>query len=109
MTSTPFPRRKSHISGHECVLGDEFTGNSIDEVIVTVDRINKRDREGNRLNFLSFYMRDIDQHTQPIYLSDDAPAEVAQTFLYRLIGIGIGDVVDTRMSHSYGANAALVM
>jgi hypothetical protein len=31
------------------VLGDEFTGKSIDEVIETVDRINRRDREGNRL------------------------------------------------------------
>jgi hypothetical protein len=31
------------------VLGDEFTGDSIDEVVETVDRINKEDREGNRL------------------------------------------------------------
>jgi len=31
------------------VLGDEFTGRSIDEVVDTVDRINKEDREGNRL------------------------------------------------------------
>jgi hypothetical protein len=31
------------------VLGDEFTGKSIDGVIETVDRINKKDREGNRL------------------------------------------------------------
>ena len=31
------------------VLGDEFTGKSIDNVVDTVDRINKEDREGNRL------------------------------------------------------------
>jgi hypothetical protein len=31
------------------VFGDEFTGDSIDEVINTVDRINERDKDGNRL------------------------------------------------------------
>ena len=31
------------------VFGDEFTGDSIDRVIQTVDRINKRDKDGNRL------------------------------------------------------------
>ena len=31
------------------VLGDEFTGKSIDDVVETVDRINREDREGNRL------------------------------------------------------------
>ena len=31
------------------VFGDEFTGDSIDEVVETVDRINRRDRDGNRL------------------------------------------------------------
>src|SRR5690606_4733626 len=31
------------------VLGDEFTGRSIQEVVDTVDRINPRDAEGNRL------------------------------------------------------------
>lgn len=31
------------------VFGDEFTGDSIDDVLDTVDRINERDREGNRL------------------------------------------------------------
>jgi hypothetical protein len=30
------------------VLGDEFTGDSIDEVVKTVDRINKKDAQGNR-------------------------------------------------------------
>jgi len=30
------------------VLGDEFTGDSIDEVVKTVDRINTRDAQGNR-------------------------------------------------------------
>jgi hypothetical protein len=31
------------------VLGDEFTGKSIDDVVETVDRINREDREGNRV------------------------------------------------------------
>jgi hypothetical protein len=31
------------------VFGDEFTGDSIDQVVRTVDRINKKDAEGNRL------------------------------------------------------------
>ncbi len=31
------------------VFGDEFTGKSIDNVVRTVDRINKEDAEGNRL------------------------------------------------------------
>jgi hypothetical protein len=31
------------------VFGDEFTGDSIEEVRETVDRINRRDAEGNRL------------------------------------------------------------
>ncbi len=31
------------------VFGDEFTGDSIDRVVDTVDRINKRDKDGNRL------------------------------------------------------------
>jgi hypothetical protein len=31
------------------VFGDEFTGDSIDDVVKTVDRLNKRDAEGNRL------------------------------------------------------------
>jgi hypothetical protein len=31
------------------VFGDEFTGRSIEEVIETVDRINKEDAQGNRL------------------------------------------------------------
>jgi hypothetical protein len=31
------------------VFGDEFTGRSIDDVIETVDRINKEDADGNRL------------------------------------------------------------
>jgi len=31
------------------VFGDEFTGQSIDKVVSTVDRINKQDAEGNRL------------------------------------------------------------
>ncbi len=31
------------------VFGDEFTGNSIEQVVSTVARINKTDREGNRL------------------------------------------------------------
>ncbi len=31
------------------VFGDEFTGRSIDDVIETVDRINRRDAQGNRL------------------------------------------------------------
>ncbi len=31
------------------VFGDEFTGNSIAEVVKTVDRINRTDAEGNRL------------------------------------------------------------
>jgi hypothetical protein len=31
------------------VLGDEFTGKSIDNVVETVARINRVDREGNRL------------------------------------------------------------
>jgi hypothetical protein len=30
------------------VFGDEFTGKSIDEVVNTVDRLNRRDAEGNR-------------------------------------------------------------
>jgi len=30
------------------VFGDEFTGSSIDEVVKTVDRINRRDAQGNR-------------------------------------------------------------
>jgi hypothetical protein len=30
------------------VLGDEFTGDSIDEVVKVVDRINKKDAQGNR-------------------------------------------------------------
>ena len=30
------------------VFGDEFTGRSIDDVVNTVDRINRRDSEGNR-------------------------------------------------------------
>jgi hypothetical protein len=31
------------------VFGDEFTGRSIDDVVQTVDRINRRDAQGNRL------------------------------------------------------------
>jgi len=31
------------------VFGDEFTGNSIAEVVATVDRINREDAQGNRL------------------------------------------------------------
>ncbi len=31
------------------IFGDEFTGNSIEEVIETVDRINREDAHGNRL------------------------------------------------------------
>jgi hypothetical protein len=31
------------------VLGDEFTGRSIEEVVETVDRINREDAQGNRL------------------------------------------------------------
>jgi hypothetical protein len=31
------------------VFGDEFTGRSIDDVVETVDRINRKDAEGNRL------------------------------------------------------------
>ena len=31
------------------VFGDEFTGRSIDDVVQTVDRINRRDSQGNRL------------------------------------------------------------
>jgi hypothetical protein len=31
------------------VFGDEFTGDSIDEVVRTVDRLNKKDSKGNRL------------------------------------------------------------
>lgn len=31
------------------VLGDEFSGNSISDVVATVDRINRTDAEGNRL------------------------------------------------------------
>ena len=30
------------------VFGDEFTGKSIDEVVNTVDRLNRRDAHGNR-------------------------------------------------------------
>ena len=30
------------------VLGDEFTGDSIDEVVKTVDRLNQKDAQGNR-------------------------------------------------------------
>jgi len=30
------------------VLGDEFTGDSIDEVLETVDRLNRRDASGQR-------------------------------------------------------------
>jgi len=30
------------------VLGNEFTGRSIDDAVETVDRINKKDSEGNR-------------------------------------------------------------
>ena len=30
------------------VFGDEFTGKSIDEVVNTVDRLNRRDAQGNR-------------------------------------------------------------
>jgi hypothetical protein len=31
------------------VFGDEFTGESIDHVVKTVDRMNKKDADGNRL------------------------------------------------------------
>ena len=31
------------------VFGDEFTGDSIDRVVETVDRINREDAEGNRM------------------------------------------------------------
>jgi hypothetical protein len=31
------------------IFGDEFTGNSIDAVVETVDRINREDADGNRL------------------------------------------------------------
>ena len=31
------------------IFGDEFTGNSIDAVVTTVDRINREDADGNRL------------------------------------------------------------
>jgi hypothetical protein len=31
------------------VFGDEFTGRSIDDVVETVDRMNKEDAQGNRL------------------------------------------------------------
>ena len=47
MAASPTPSPQADESLY--VFGDEFTGDSIDRVVETVDRINKRDKDGNRL------------------------------------------------------------